>query len=172
MDEWGIALVAFFGAIVGAVVGFIGLAWQHSAMRDEDVRKAGAKLLYHAEVVKNGYVLYRQVMSRRGLAHPEPPQNVNESANQVGELLRYIEIAASTDLYIKVVELTTKTGELHADMLHVAKSNSQIAEDRLEDLIHRWFVARNILAVELRHPGAKPIRWRVRQLKELLFRRN
>jgi hypothetical protein len=168
MNDWGIALVGFVGAIVGAVVGFVGLAWQHSAARDEDVRKVGAQLLYHAEVVKNGYVQYRN--TRRGdMAESTQPQRVSDSIDKVGELLRYIEIAARVEIYIKVVELVAETGKFQADMKDVGFGNSQIPENTLEDMIDQWFIARNILAMELRFPGARPLRWRLYQLKRVLL---
>lgn len=166
MDEWGIALVAFFGAIVGAVVGFIGLAWQHSAARDEDIRKVGAQLLYHGEAVRNGYLRYREMsLSQRGRS--DQPQRISDSIDKVGELLRYLELVASKDLYAKVNRFVIETQSLATDIGPLA-----VHGDSLKELLERWFYARTSLAAALRFPGAKPVSWRVRELKKLLFHPN
>lgn len=171
MDDLGIALVAFAGAIVGALVGFIALAWQHSAVRDEDIRKAGAQLLYHAEVARSGYLLYRQT-SPSLRAQTDYPKRVEESMARVGELFRYIEVAASSRMHREVEKFVVATGKFQMDMDLLQANKGRLDKDHLERLERDWYHARTSLATDLRHPGAKPIRGRVRRLTDLVFNRS
>lgn len=170
MGEWGIALVGFFGAIVGAVVGFVGISWQHSATRDEDIRKAGAQLLYQAEVIANSYQQYRKLsLARRTSSDIREKSEAAEA--KLGELLRYIEVVASPELYGKVALFVVETGKFSSDVEYLAASQTNIPQDKLAGAIESWYARRNQLVLEFKYPGRLPWRIRLLRLQHLVFKR-
>lgn len=101
MNEWSVALVGLAGALLGAVVGLMGLWWQHSAQRQHEVKQKCASLIFLGEQVRQE--LDKPMPFRKGVrvgeVDPFPKSPVEGLHNEMTAILRFLELAAKPKTY-------------------------------------------------------------------------
>lgn len=161
MNEWGIALVGFVGAVLGAVVGFVGIQWQHNANVWHDVRKNVAELLMKGTTIQRAYDSVAN--PARGI-NSTPVEETAAAARAMHEIVAYLELVADVKTHSAcrgVWETCEGMQRVHA--LLVADKHA-IHAPGWNDVTCEWIDARNRMLdrVRAKRLPSMPLRFRLK----------
>jgi hypothetical protein len=92
MNEWGIALVGFVGALLGGVVGFAGIRWQRQAEVWHDIRKNAAELYMKGVFVQRAFDDAANPARR---FNTTPVDQTAAACRRMREIVAYLELVAN-----------------------------------------------------------------------------
>lgn len=141
MNEWGIALVGFVGAVIGAVVSFVGLIWQRHVQRDYDIRQRCAEMIVHGENIRDSYLA-----KPNGMAMGDVKTflaMLGQKSNQMTVVQRYLELVSKYR-----VEGAAQTYWMASfEYVNIAESrfmySNKPTDERLTEASTTWIAARD-----------------------------
>lgn len=152
MNEWGIALVGLAGALLGAVVGFVGLVWQHRAQRSYDVRKMAADFIALGETMRDSYLERSHSLTvQENMVFLE---DLGRLSDQMVRIQRLLELVARPREEIAAHEYWMACVAYQEISENRYIRNQVPTSEQLDDASRTWNAARNGLIVTL-NPSKK-----------------
>lgn len=158
MDDWGIALVGLGGALVGALVGFFAVIWQHGAQKAYELRQRAAELITLGEEITDEF----DSKNASGILTADIPEFnllLEEKERAMTLILRMLELTAPQRSYRAASTYGSNTFEFVSLGRRRFTSGNKPTPSQIQDARLEWQVSRDALIAHLQGWHRGPVRY-------------